>query len=81
MTGPRRSVRLSATERGAEAARGVEMTFGIVESGIVLVLSGLLIMTVGYAARARPIGPVLIGIGVVVSLAVVAYYVVGSLRY
>ncbi len=56
------------------------MMFGIVESGIVLVLSGLLIMTVGYAARARPIGPVLIGIGVVVSLAVVAYYIVGSLR-
>lgn len=51
----------------------------IAESGVVLVFSGLLIMTIGYAARARPIGPVLIGIGVVLSLAIIVHYVVGSL--
>ncbi len=56
------------------------MAFGIPEVGIVLVLAGLLVMTVGYAARARPIGPVLIGIGIVVSLAVIVHYVVGSLQ-
>lgn len=51
----------------------------ITESGILLVFAGLLIMTIGYALRARPIGPVLIGVGVVISLAVIAHYVVGSL--
>lgn len=56
------------------------MILGIAEIGVVLILSGLLVMTIGYAARARPIGPVLIGIGVVVSLAVIAHYVIGTLR-
>lgn len=56
------------------------MMFGIAEIGIVMILSGLMIMTVGYAARARPIGPVLIGIGIVVSLAVIVHYVIGSLQ-
>ncbi len=54
--------------------------FGLAEVGIAMILSGLMIMTVGYAARARPIGPVLMGIGIVVSLAVVVHYVIGSLR-
>ncbi|MCO5100709.1 MAG: hypothetical protein M9885_07385 [Burkholderiaceae bacterium] len=54
--------------------------FGIAEIGIAMILSGLAIMTVGYAARARPVGPVLIGIGIVVSLAVFVHYVMGSLR-
>lgn len=36
-------------------------------------------MTIGYAVRARPIGPVLIGIGIVVSLAIIVHYVIGSL--
>lgn len=54
--------------------------FGIAEIGILLVFSGLLVMTIGYAARARPIGPVLIGVGVAISLAVIAHYVIGSLR-
>lgn len=54
--------------------------FGIAEIGIVMMLSGLMIMTVGYAARARPIGPILMGIGIVVSIAVVVHYVIGSLR-
>lgn len=52
---------------------------GVTEIGIVLGFAGVLIMTIGYAARARPIGPVLIGIGVVVSLGVLAYSVIGSL--
>lgn len=52
---------------------------GIAETGIVLVFSGLLIMTLGYASRARPVGPVLMGVGVVVTLVVIAHYVVGSL--
>lgn len=52
---------------------------GVSEIGTVVGLTGVLIMTIGFAARARPIGPVLIGIGVVISLGVVAYYVVASL--
>ncbi len=55
------------------------MSAGVPEIGTVLGFAGVLIMTIGYAARARPIGPVLIGIGVVVALGVVAYSVIGSL--
>jgi hypothetical protein len=77
--GERRIVVLGTGE-GIAARFRREMMFGIAEIGIVMILSGLMIMTVGYAARARPIGPVLIGIGIVVSLAVIVHYVIGSLQ-